>query len=273
MKRVILLLTLLTFILGQKLPGQDILKLATTTSTYETGLLDYILKPFEQKHNLKVHIISVGTGKAIKLAENGDVDIILVHARPAEEKFVNEGYGVNRRDVMYNDFVIVGPVEDPAGIKGLKSPVEAFKKIYAAKQIFASRGDDSGTHKKEKIFWKKAGLNPMPDRNSWYLESGQGQAATLRIADEKNGYMMLDRGTYLFNKDKIRLKVLVEGGKELLNPYGIIAVSPYRYPHVNYEDAMLLISWMTSPECQEMIAGFKVNGDILFHKNAVNPVQ
>ena len=260
-------------LISNSLFAQQKLTMSTTTSTYETGLLDHILKPFEEKHNVKVHIISVGTGKAIRLAENGDADVILVHARKAEDKFVAEGYGVNRRDVMYNDFVVLGPENDPAGIKGMKNPAQAFSKIFKSGQTFLSRGDDSGTNKKEKLIWEKAGLNPNTEKNSWYLESGQGQAATLRIADEKNGYVMLDRGTYLFNKNSVRLKVLVEGGKNLLNPYGIIVVNPYRHKHANYEMAMALIMWITSPECQEMIGKFKVKGEVMFHKNANNEIN
>jgi len=169
---------------------------------------------------------------------------------------------------MYNDFVILGPAEDPAGIAKIKDPVLAFSKIYQHKQTFISRGDHSGTHQKEKHIWEKVDLNPNTNENSWYLESGQGMAATLRIADEKNSYVLLDRATYLFNKDKLRLKLLVKGNKILLNPYGIIAVSPYKHPHVQYQLSMALIAWITSPECQEIIAGFKVNGSVLFKKNA-----
>lgn len=255
-------------VLFSKVFSQEILKLATTTSTYDTGLLDFIVPPFEKKYYVKVHIIAVGTGKAIKLGENGDVDVILVHAKNAEEKFVRDGFGVNRRAVMYNDFVIVGPEKDPAAIDGMKDPVEALTKIYRSKQIFLSRGDESGTHKKEKMLWSKTGLQPEDRKNSWYLMSGQGQMATLRIADEKNGYVLIDRGTYLFNKKNIRLRIMVAGGKELLNPYSIIAVSPYIHNYIKYELAMLFIAWLTSPECQDMIADYKINGEILFHKNA-----
>jgi len=248
-------------------PGlaQEILKLATTTSTYETGLLDYIFPLFEKEHNVKIHIISVGTGKAIKLGENGDVDIILVHARKAEDKFVNEGYGVNRRDVMYNNFLILGPKSDPARISGLKDAGEALRRISEAKQIFISRGDDSGTHKKERYLWSQSKVKPQGE---WYLEAGQGMSATLRMADEKDAYCFVDRATYLFNKGKIRLQLLVEGDKNLLNPYGVIAVSPYKYAHVKYEPAMALIAWLTSPRCQKMIANYKKAGAQLYYPDA-----
>ncbi|MBN1671835.1 MAG: substrate-binding domain-containing protein [Kiritimatiellae bacterium] len=250
--------------------AEEILKLATTTSTYETGLLDYIFPPFEKKHDLKIHIISVGTGKAIKIAENGDVDVIMVHARKAEDKFVADGFGVNRRDIMYNDFLIMGPADDPAGITGLKDAKQALKKIAEAEATFVSRGDDSGTHKKERLLWGKVDYTPQ---GAWYLEAGQGMSATLRMADEKNAYVMLDRATYLDNKDKVRLKVMVEGDKDLFNPYGVIAVSPYKYAHVKYEQAMALIAWLTSPECQQMIAGYKKGGEQLYQPDAANPIE
>jgi len=251
--------------------AEEILKLATTTSTYETGLLDTIFPPFEKKHDCKIHVVSVGTGKAVKIAENGDVDIIMVHARKAEDTFVNKGYGVNRRDVMYNDFLMIGPADDPAGIRGLKDAKQALARIMASKSTFVSRGDDSGTDKKEKSLWRKA-VARAPS-GAWYLEAGQGMSATLRMADEKNAYVMLDRATYLFNSDKIRLKKMVEGDTDLFNPYGVIAVSPYKYPHVKYELAMALIAWVTSPECQEMIAEYKREGEQLYHPNAAGGIR
>ncbi|MFH1504186.1 MAG: substrate-binding domain-containing protein [Candidatus Omnitrophota bacterium] len=268
--RKIIFFLLFSILLANTVFAEQILRLATTTSTYETGILEYLLDPFEKKHDVKTHIISVGTGKAIKLGENGDVDIILVHARKAEDKFVNEGFGVNRRDVMYNDFIIAGPKDDPAKIAGLKDAKEALKRIYNAKQVFISRGDDSGTHKKEKSIWVQAGFTP---KGSWYLESGQGMSFTLRMADEKNAYCMVDRATYLFNKDKVRIKKLVEGSKELLNPYGVISVNPYKYDHIQYESSMALIAWFTSPQCQKMINDYKVNGNQLYYSNAVDPIK
>jgi tungstate transport system substrate-binding protein len=253
------------FIFVNSVYAKKILKLATTTSTYETGLLDYILPPFEKKHKVKVHVISVGTGKAIKLGENADVDIIMVHARTAEDKFVADGYGINRRNLMYNDFVILGPADDPAKIFGLKNSAKALKKFFETKSIFVSRGDDFGTHKKEKLIWKKSKLNPA---GKWYLEAGQGMSSTLRMADEKKAYTLVDRATYLFNKKNIRLKLLVEDDKLLLNPYGVIAVNPYKYPHVEYEYAMALIGWLTSPKCQKMIGKYRVKENLLYHPNA-----
>ena len=265
MKRVsILLLGFILFLPSYIVCGETI-KMATTTSTYETGILDYILKPFEEKYNIKVYIISVGTGKAIKLGENGDVDVILIHAPDAEEKFVRDGSGVNRRDVMYNDFIIAGPENDPSGIGGIQSAKEALKKIRDDGYVFVSRGDDSGTHKKEKDLWRQAGIKPD---GQWYLETGQGMSATLRIADEKNAYILIDRATFLFHKKKTRLISLVEGDSSMLNPYGVIVVSPYRYSHIRYESAMNLVAWFTSQACQKMINEYRKNGEKLFHPNA-----
>ncbi len=246
---------------------ENILRLATTTSTYETGLLDYIVPPFEQKNNLKVHIISVGTGKAIKLGKNGDVDVILVHARKAEEKFVKEGFGVKRFDVMYNDFIIAGPKTDPANIKNAKTIKEVMKKLYNSNCIFVSRGDDSGTHKKEKHLWEIANLVPTKSKTLRYLEAGQGMSATLRIADEKDGYVLVDRASYLFAKNNIKLVIDFENAKELLNYYGVIAVNPEKHSHINFDMANKFIKWLRSDKCQEMINNYKVNGQTLFKGN------
>lgn len=244
---------------------EETLRLTTTTSTYETGLLDYILPPFEKKHNAKVHIVSVGTGKAIHIAMNGDADVILVHAREAEDKFVRDGYGVNRRDVMYNDFIIMGPKSDPAGIASVRDAASALRLIYEQKRTFVSRGDNSGTHQRELKLWKQTDLTPS---GAWYLEAGQGMSATLRMADEKNAYVLIDRATYLANMNNVRLVKLLEGDPLLVNPYGIITVSPYRHKHVKYELAMALVAWLTSPECQKMIAEYKKMGQQLYYPNA-----
>ncbi len=243
------------------------LKLATTTSTDNSGLLNALLPPFEKMFDVRVDVIAVGTGKALTLGRNGDVDIVMVHARSAEDKFVEEGYGVNRRDVMYNDFVVLGSADDSAGVKGMKDVVAALKKISTKKASFASRGDDSGTHKREKSLWKEAEIKPAGD---WYMETGQGMGATLQIADEKRAYVISDRGTYLAYKDKIELEILVEGdAARLANPYGIIAVNPAKHHHANYIYAMSLIGWVTSVECQKIIAGYKRFGELLFHPTAI----
>lgn len=229
------------------------LRLSTTTSTENSGLLAALIPPFEARFGLQVDVIPVGTGKALKLAEGGDVDVTLVHAPELEEQFVKQGFGVNRRYVMYNDFVIVGPPHDPAGIKNAPDAKSAFQRIAQTKDLFISRGDRSGTHIKELNLWGKTGLSPsLP----WYLESGRGMGAVLIIADQKRAYTLTDRGTYLSFRQKLDLQILVEGDPALFNPYHVIATNPARHPHVNYLDAMLLIGWLTSPEGQEIIATF-----------------
>jgi len=260
----ILLLTvfiLIAFFAGTVL-AQETLRLAATTSVSETGFLDYILEPFEEKYGVKVHIISAGSGKAIKLGEAGDVDVILVHARQAEDEFINKGFGVNRRDVMYNDFIIAGPPDDPAKVYGAKDAKEALRRIYNAEQVFVSRGDDSGTDKKEKSIWAEAGIVP---REEMYLETGQGMSFTLRLTDEKNAYCLVDRATYLFNKDTIKIRKIFEGDKDLANPYGVIAVNPDRHAHVNDELSSALIGWLVSPHCQEMIELYTRDGEQLYY--------
>jgi len=246
------------------------LKLSTTTSTENSGLLYELLPPFEKKFNIKVDVISVGSGKAIKLGENGDADVVLMHERDLEDKFVADGYGVNRRDVMHNDFVIIGPTADPAGIRKAKTAAEAFKLIAKKRATFVSRGDKSGTHSKELSLWMKAGVTPG---GSWYMESGMGMGEVLIMAYEKGAYTLTDRGTYLaFQKGgKINLPILFEGDSTLFNPYGIIAVNPARHPSVNYIMAMALIGWVTSPEGQRIIADFGKGkyGAPLFYPDAI----
>ncbi len=249
------------------LPAQSgRLRLATTTSTENSGLLAVLLPPFEAKTGLKVDVIAVGTGQALKLGEGGDVDVVLVHARALEDKFVADGYGVNRRDVMHNDFIIIGPPSDPAGVRGMGDAAAALKRIADKQAIFVSRGDNSGTHVKEQSLWKEAGLTPS---SRWYREAGQGMGPVITMSNDLQGYTLADRGTYLSMKDKVRLSILVEGDPRLFNPYGIIAVNPERFPHVNYLAAMRLIAWMTSAEGQKIIAEFKVGGEVLFFPDAV----
>ena len=240
--------------------GKDI-KMATTTSTDNSGLLHYLLPKYEASCGCKVRYTAVGTGNAIKLGENGDVDMIMVHARAAEDKFVAEGHGVGRRDLMYNDFVIVGPHSDPAQVKGMKDAEAALKKIKDGKAPFISRGDDSGTNKKELALWNKAGVDP---KGPGYFAIGQGMGQTLTVAGEKQAYTLTDRATYATYRDKTGLEIMVEGAKELLNPYGVIAVNPNKYPGVNYHGAMAFIEWLTSDEGQKAIAGFKPKGAQLF---------
>ena len=242
------------------------IRMATTTSTESSGLLGVLLPSFEEKYGIEVDVIAVGTGKAIAHGENGDVDLIFVHARDAEEEFVREGFGVNRRDVMHNDFVILGPPSDPAGVGGAKGAAEALAKIAKSERTFISRGDESGTHKKERSLWKDAGVEPS---GAWYLEAGQGMAPVLTIADEKQAYTISDRGTYVAFRDRISLTVLVEGDDRLFNPYGIIAVNPARHPHVRHREAMKLIEWVTSPEGQRTIGDYRLGGERLFYPGAV----
>jgi tungstate transport system substrate-binding protein len=229
------------------------LRLATTTSTENTGLLSALNPPFEKLMGIAIDVIPVGTGKALKMGATGDVDVVLVHARSAEDQFVEEGHGVNRRDVMYNDFVLIGPKNDPAGIKGTTDPKEAFRRIAENRASFISRGDDSGTHKKERSLWEKIALQP---KGKWYAEAGQGMGAVLNMANEKQAYTLSDRATYLAFSNKITLEVLCEGDPTLLNHYGIIAVNPARFPHANYVYAMAYIGWVTSPEGQKIIREF-----------------
>lgn len=241
------------------------LRMSTTTSTEQSGLLSALLPPFEKANNVKVDVIAVGTGKSLKLGENGDVDVVFVHARPAEDKFVADGFGVDRRDVMYNDFILVGPKDDPAGIKDSKSAAEAFKKLSGGKADFISRGDDSGTHQKEKEIWKLAGITPQ---GKWYVEAGQGMGPVLQMAFDKKGYTLSDRGTFLAYEGKTDLGILFEGDKSLFNPYGIIAVNPKKHPGVNYDLAKKFIDYVTGPEGQKIIAGYNVNGKQLFFPDA-----
>ncbi len=260
-----LLIALLSIFLSSPVSAEQRIRLATTTSTDNSGLLAVLLPPFEQKYDVKVDVIAVGTGKALKLGENGDVDVVLVHAPEAEKEFVDKGYGINRRDVMYNDFVLVGPRDNPARVKKNSTAAEAFKTIALAKAPFVSRGDDSGTNKKEKKIWELAGVEP---EGKWYMEAGQGMGAVLQIADEKRAYTLTDRGTWLAYAGKLDLAILLEGDPELFNPYGIIAVNPGVYPYVNYTGAMQLIDWITSPEGQKIIGDFKKNGQALFVPSA-----
>jgi len=261
----LLLAGLFVFLLSAHATAETRLRLATTTSTDNSGLLSALLPPFEQKYGIKVDVVAVGTGKALKLAENGDVDVVLVHAREAEEEFVNNGFGINRRDVMYNDFVIVGPENDPAGIRQSAKAADALAMIAEKAAPFTSRGDDSGTHKKERDLWKLAGIVP---KGAWYVEAGQGMGAVLNMADEKQAYTLTDRGTWIAFTKKLDLAILLEGDPELFNPYGIIAVNPARHPHAHYMEAMLLIAWLTSPDGQRLIAEFKQDGQVLFVPSA-----
>ena len=241
------------------------IRMSTTTSTDNSGLLRTLLPAFEKRYGVRVQVIPVGTGKALKLAENGDVDVTLVHARPAEDAFVAAAHGVNRRDVMYNDFVVVGPGDDPAGIRGMKDVVAAMRKLKHAGVRFVSRGDDSGTHQMELSYWKLAGVEPAGPA---YLSAGQGMGEVLTMSASLRAYTLTDRATYAAYRSRTGLEILVEGDQRLYNPYGIIAVNPKKYPGVNYPGAMMLIEWITSAEGQKLIANFKVDGVQLFFPSA-----
>jgi tungstate transport system substrate-binding protein len=243
-----------------------VLRMATTTSTENSGLLEAILPSFEKATGYEVHVIAVGTGKALRMGRDGDVDVVLVHAPAAEKKFVAEGYGINRRHVMYNDFVIVGPANDPAGIHGMKNAIQALSNIAQHKALFVSRGDDSGTNKKELILWHAAGIKPHGD---WYREAGQGMGKVLQMASELQAYTLTDRGTWLAMSDKLPLKIQVEGDPGLFNPYGIIAVHPGRYPDINYQGAMEMITWITSKAGQSLIGNYQVHNKQLFIPTAL----
>ena len=245
------------------LPGaaEDRLRMSTTTSTENSGLLAALLPPFEKKFGCKVDVVAVGTGKALKLGEAGDVDVVFVHARTLEDRFVANGFGVNRRDVMYNDFVLLGPPDDPAGAGKSNSAPDAFRAIASRGTPFISRGDESGTHQKEKEVWAAAGIAP---RGAWYVEAGQGMGEVITMATQKRGYTLSDRGTYIAFRKKTDLVVVRQGDTNLWNPYGIIAVNPKKHAHVKYELAMRLIGFITGTEGQTLIAGFKVDGEPLF---------
>ena len=252
--------------------GDGELVLATTTSTYDTGLLGKLNPVFEDRYGITMKTIPKGTGASIRTARDGDADVILVHARNAEDEFMKDGFGVNRRDVMFNDFVIVGPENDPAGINGMDSATSAFTTISQEQTTFVSRGDDSGTNKKELIIWDEAGVEPS---GQWYQAIGKGMGDTLTQASQTGAYTLADRGTYLSMKDEIDLTIHVQGPLKggpviLKNPYGVMAVNPGKYEDVNYEAAMAYIGFLTSPEGQSMIENYTANGSQLFFPNAIS---
>ena len=236
--------------------------LATTTSTEDSGLLDFILPNFTDQYNAQVDVIAVGTGQALALGETGDADVLLVHAREREEAFVAEGHGTARYDVMDNDFVIIGPEDDPASVKGLEKAAEAFAQIASREQPFVSRGDDSGTHTKERAIWEAAGMTP---EGGWYLAAGQGMGAVLNMSEELQAYTLSDRATFLARRaENLALVILLEGDPILFNPYGVIPVNPEKHPGVNAELAQQFVDWLLSVETQGLILTYEVNGERLF---------
>jgi len=241
--------------------AQERLRLATTTSVQDSGLMPYLLAIFEKQCRCNVHVIAVGSGQALKLASNGDVDMVLVHDPAAEKKFLNDGWGINHRTFMMNDFVILGPPSDPAGIRGMKNASQAFSKIRGSNSSFISRGDESGTHRKELDLWKKAGVKP---EGPSYMEVGQGMGAVLTMATEKQAYTICDRATYLTRKNQLNLRVLVEKDPDLINYYSAMQVNPARFPSARTDLSSLFIGWLCSPEGQTLIGDYTVNGHRLF---------
>jgi tungstate transport system substrate-binding protein len=264
---VLLIITLALVSCGTPSPRSDELLLFSTTTTQDTGLLDVLLPAFTEQTGYGVQLVAVGSGQALKIGEQGNADVILLHSPAAEKEFVASGYGIDRRLVMHNDFVIVGPPSDPAGIRG-KSPVEALMQIYNSGAAFVSRGDESGTHVKELALWKNAGLDPSGQ--DWYLETGQGQGATLLVASEKGAYALVDRGTYLAYRQNLDLDILMEGDPFLLNVYHVITVNPEKWPDTNLEAAKAFADFITSPEGQKIIGEFGVKeyGQPLFIPDA-----
>lgn len=268
--RVLVLIGVILLMTAMSGHADKTLMMATTTSTDNTGLLDYLAPAFQKATGIELRWTATGTGKALKLGENCDVDILMVHAPASEIKFVDAGFGVGRKEIMYNDFVIIGPAADPAGIKG-KSITDAMTAIKTKQTVFVSRGDNSGTHKKELSLWKAAEL-PIPEKEKWYVQTGQGMLASINVAAERSGYTMTDRGTYIKYEYNLKgnppLKILVEGDKALLNQYSVIAIAPEHCDKARYDLATQFIQWIAGSDAQKMIKDFKLLGEQLFTPNA-----
>ena len=241
---------------------------ASTTSTQDSGLFGYLLPLFKAKTGIGVKVVALGTGQALDTARRGDVDVVFVHAKSEEEKFLGEGFGVKRFPVMYNDFVLIGPKTDPAGIKGSKDIVAALKIVHDKQMTFISRGDRSGTHIAELKLWQSAGIDIEAEKGSWYKAIGQGMGAALNIASATNAYVLADRGTWLAFKNKGELAIVVEGDRRLFNQYGVMLVNPAKHPGVKKELGQQFVDWLISPEGQHAIAGYKINSEQLFYPNA-----
>jgi tungstate transport system substrate-binding protein len=241
---------------------------SSTTSTENSGLFKYLLPMFREKSGIDVRVVAQGTGQALDMGKRGDCDVVFVHNKNAELKLVKEGWFVDRHDVMYNDFVIVGPKSDPAKVLGMKDVTAALKKILAAKAPFASRGDRSGTHSAELRLWKAAGVDPAKQKGGWYRETGSGMGATLNTAAGMNAYALTDRGTWLSFKNRQELTIVVQGDKRLFNQYGVMLVNPAKHPHVKKADGKAFIDWLISPEGQKAIAGYQIGGEQLFFPDA-----
>lgn len=265
------LLSLLAIFPVLALPVQaGTLLLQSTTSTQDSGIYEYLLPVFEAETGIKVNVVAVGTGQALKNAQNGDGDVLLVHAKADEDKFIAQGWGLARHDVMYNDFILIGPKDDPLGIAASADLKAAMTTLASGAGIFVSRGDDSGTHKKELQLWSAAGIDPAPSDPNWYRSTGSGMGATLRMAIEVQAYTLTDRATWISYGDKQDAQIVFDGDPVLFNQYGIIVVNPARHPHANVADAETFSGWLRSPHGQRLIAAYKIDGQQLFYPNA-NP--
>jgi tungstate transport system substrate-binding protein len=247
--------------------AERFITLASTTSTQNSGLFDWLLPKFTARTGIQVHVVAVGTGQAFRLGERGDADVLLVHDRQGELKFVAEGHGVERRDVMYNDFVIVGPGDDPAGVAGGQDAVAALARIAGQRAPFASRADDSGTHRAELKLWAAAGVDPRPSSGTWYKETGSGMGATLNTAAAMGAYALTDRGSWANFKNRRGLKIVIQGDARLFNPYGVMLVNPAKFAHVKREDGMAFIRWITAAEGQQAVRDYQIGGEHLFFPN------
>lgn len=246
--------------------NSQVLRFGTSTTTIESGLMDVIIPIFEKRYGIKVDISIAGSGEILNLARQGRLDVVLLHSREDEDKFISQGYGINRKDVMYNDFVILGPPNDPLNLKGGHDALSAFKMICDKKTLFVSRGDNSGTHKREDIFWQLLGIKPS---GNWYISANKDILGTLKIASDKKAYVLSDRSTYLFHKDELNLVIAIEDDNRLFNPYGVIAVNPIKISNVNYEGAMKFVDFITSIDGQEIICGY---GRLKFNKSLFIPI-
>ena len=253
---------------GVAVAQQNFITVASTTSTEQSGLFKHLLPVFEKKTGTQVRVVALGTGQALDMGRRGDADVVFVHDKVAEEKFVADGFGVRRFEVMYNDFVLVGPKDDPAKVAGSKDITDAYKRIAGSNSPFASRGDKSGTHAAELRLWKDAGIDPNTGKGSWYRETGSGMGPTLNTASAMNAYSVTDRGTWLSFKNRGDLVIVVEGDQKLFNQYGVMLVNTAKHPHVKKDPGQAFVDWLISPEGQQTIAAYKIGADQLFFPNA-----
>ncbi len=270
-KRELFQVVLTTLALSAVSPAswaQNFITVASTTSTEQSGLFKHLLPAYEKKTGVQVRVVALGTGQALDMGKRGDADVVFVHAKSAEEKFIAEGYGVKRLPVMYNDFVLIGPKSDPAKVAGGKDILEALRKVKGAAAPFVSRGDRSGTHMAELALWKSSGIEIEKEKGPWYRDTGQGMGPALNTASSMNGYILADRGTWISFKNRGDLAILVEGDKRLFNQYGVILVNPEKHKHVKKELGQAFIDWVVSPDGQKAIADYKIGGEQLFFPNA-----